>query len=93
MPPKRNVREQREHDRLRPRHAFYASAGFAGVLLVIFLLQPNFDWRTFAVYSRSASGLLGIVTAPRGLPIIWLGSGWVQGGRAMPAPSTRAPAD
>ena len=62
--PKRTALEQREHDRMRLRRAFYVSVGLVVLLLVIFLLQGQFDWRTFAVYPRSAAGLLGIVTAP-----------------------------
>ena len=62
--PKRTALEQREYDRMRLRRAFYVSVGLVVLLLVIFLLQSQFDWRTFAVYPRTASGLLGIVTAP-----------------------------
>ena len=39
-------------------------AVLVAVLLWIFMAQSYFDWRTFAVYPRSASGLLGILTAP-----------------------------
>ena len=62
--PKLTAFEQREQDRLRLKHAFYGSAGLVALLLVIFIAQSYFDWRTFAVYPRSASGLLGILTAP-----------------------------
>ena len=62
--PKLTAFEQREQDRLRLKRAFYGSAGLVALLLVIFIAQSYFDWRTFAVYPRSASGLLGILTAP-----------------------------
>ena len=62
--PKLTPFEQREQDRLRLKRAFYGSAGLVALLLVIFIAQSYFDWRTFAVYPRSASGLLGILTAP-----------------------------
>ena len=62
--PKLTPFEQREQDRLRLKRAFYGSAGLVALLLVICSAQSYFDWRTFAVYPRSASGLLGILTAP-----------------------------
>ena len=62
--PKRTALEQREYDRMRLKRAFYVSVALVVLLLVVFLLQGQFDWRAFAVYPRSASGLLGIVTAP-----------------------------
>ena len=62
--PKRSALEQREHDRMRLRRAFYVSVALVVLLLVVFLLQGQFDWRVFAVYPRNASGLPGIVTAP-----------------------------
>ena len=62
--PKRTAFEQREEDRLRLKRAFYGSVGLVALLLVIFIAQSYFDWRPFAVYPRSASGLLGILTAP-----------------------------
>jgi membrane associated rhomboid family serine protease len=62
--PKRTAFEQREHDRMRLKRAFYVSVALVVLLLVVFLLQGQFDWRAFAVYPRSASGLIGIVTAP-----------------------------
>ena len=62
--PKRTAFEQREEDRLRLKRAFYGSVALVVVLLLIFIAQSYFDWRAFAVYPRSASGLLGILTAP-----------------------------
>ncbi len=61
---KRTAFEQREEDRLRLKRAFYGSVALVVVLLLIFIAQSYFDWRAFAVYPRSASGLLGILTAP-----------------------------
>lgn len=62
--PRLDPLSQREYDRMRLRRAFYVSAGIVALLLVIFLLQGLFDWRSFAVYPRRASGLVGILTAP-----------------------------
>ena len=62
--PRLDPHSQREQDRLRLKRAFYGSAGLVVLLLVIFIAQSYFNWRPFAVYPRSASGLLGILTAP-----------------------------
>ena len=61
---KRSALEQRDYGRMRLVRAFFVRGGLAVRLLVILMLPSQFDWRAFAVYPRSASGLLGIVTAP-----------------------------
>jgi membrane associated rhomboid family serine protease len=51
-------------DRRRLKRAFAASVGFAVLLLVVFSLQPEFDWRAWSVRPLEAVGLAGLFGAP-----------------------------
>jgi membrane associated rhomboid family serine protease len=55
---------QRKADRARLLRALNISLAFVLVLAAVFAAQSAFDWQPFAVMPWSASGLLGILTAP-----------------------------
>lgn len=55
---------QRKLDRARLLRALGASLAFVLLLTVMFAAQQALDWRAFAVLPHSASGLLGVFTAP-----------------------------
>src|SRR3546814_13120450 len=55
---------QRRHDRGRLARALKASLAFVLLLVVVFSAQQALDWRPFAVIPHTATGLLGLLTAP-----------------------------
>ena len=57
---------QRVRDRRRLRRAFWWSAGFVVLLMVVFSAQDAgaFDWRAWTVQPGSLAGLAGLVGAP-----------------------------
>ena len=55
---------QRRHDRGRLARALKASLAFVLLLVVVFSAQQAMDWRPFAVIPHTATGLLGLLTAP-----------------------------
>src|SRR3546814_11659173 len=55
---------QRRHDRGRLARAPKASLAFVLLLVVVFSAQQALAWRPFAVIPHTATGLLGVLTAP-----------------------------
>ena len=60
------ARTQRVADRVRLRRAFWASAAFVVLLMVVFSAQDAnaFDWRAWTVQPWSLAGLAGLLGAP-----------------------------
>ncbi|HET8819791.1 MAG TPA: rhomboid family intramembrane serine protease [Xanthomonadaceae bacterium] len=61
-----DLQAQRARDRQRLRRAFWCSAGFVLVCMVVFSAQDAgaFDWRAWTVRPWSAAGLAGLFGAP-----------------------------
>ena len=65
MSPSLTVDAQRQADRSKVRRALNASLALVLLLWVVFIAQQGFDWRWLTVTPRSATGLLGLLGAPR----------------------------